>query len=269
MPSVRLSRLSTVRRSFSNKLRLPHLLGRDQRRRAPVELILHIGTKKTGTTSFQHSIDAAAAFLDDAGVHAFDSPLSQVRSWAHEVSLAVTRPTLNLEVKRIFPEFASPERSRILRAHIATQVGTDHESVIISQEALSLLRTDEELEDLRELLLGQAERRTRIVVTLRETASYLTSMKGQLHRAGLLEENPARDSISYLEPDSWLVDHEAMIAVYERHFGKGSVVVVPYEQALVRHGSIVPAMWEACGIGHLLPHSGDLWLNTSPTTESE
>jgi hypothetical protein len=87
----------------------------------------------------------------------------------------------------------------------------------------------------------------RVVVCLRRPDDFLRSYRGTLARR---RESPSRyfSSQRYVEPDTWLVDYEALLDVYRRAFGRDSVSSLAYEDAIAEHGSTIPGVLTALGI---------------------
>jgi hypothetical protein len=128
---------------------------------------------------------------------------------------------------------------------------------------LSLLRHDDEVDALRQLL---APRTVRVAVCLRNPSDFLRSYRAMLARR---REDPSLYAASYryVEPDSWLVDYDALLGVYRRVLGEDAVVAFPYEQALEEHGSTIPSVLSSLGIeSDGLPPWEDHWRNESPAS---
>jgi hypothetical protein len=109
-------------------------------------------------------------------------------------------------------------------------------------------------------------------VFLRDKMAFLRSYRAQLEATGFaLSDDPA--SFAYVEPDSWLVDHEGLLAGYRRRFGDANVTVVDYDATVRRDGSVIPAFAELIGIPRAsLPSLDGYFINRTgghlrPTSE--
>ena len=226
-------------------------------------LVVHIGTHKTGTTSFQHALSSATERIESLGkFHIFRSAYTSVRGLALELSLLVVRPSLNFTLRRLLPDSTLESAQAQMRQTVASELSSNAQTVILSQEALSFLRTDREFDDLRSLLTASG-RTPHFVVVLRKRESFLRSYKSQLVKMGMPTSSPFTDSLSYTEPDSWLVDTASLIHGYHRAFGADSLTVLSYEAMLQVHGSVIPSLWKACGLPEYLLPAEAHWLNRS------
>jgi hypothetical protein len=229
----------------------------------PRTAVVHIGTHKTGTTSFQHALSSAAERIEASGeFRLFRSRLTDVASWAFEVPLLVIRPALSFPLRRWFPDSSLESAQAAYRRHVLSEFSSEARTVILSQEALSLLRTEAEFNDLR-TLFAESGRIPRFVVVLRNRDAFLRSYRAQLARSGMPTTSEYKDSISYTEPDSWLADTASLIHGYHRAFGADSLMVLKYEVLAQDQGSVVPALWRACGLPEYLLPADLHWLNRS------
>jgi hypothetical protein len=221
--------------------------------------LVHIGTHKTGTTSFQAwARDNAAALLERRDVAVYRG---YAKANPFEFALLSMRPNRSMWHKRARPEWCLDEWQDDIRRQMREQVDQPAQHLLVSSEALCLLRHDDELERLRDLL---APRTVRVVVCLREPASFLASHRHTIARRG---ETPStyRDLYTYVEPDSWLVDYESLLGVYRRVFGDDQVVSFSYEEAMAQHGSTIPGVLEGLGVDPAgLPAWETYRLNPAP-----
>jgi len=226
-------------------------------------VVVHIGTHKTGSTSFQHALSSAAERIEASGeFRLFRSMHTDVKSWALEVPLLVVRRSLNFTLRRLLPDATLDSAQIALRRHVLDELSSDAQHVIMSQEALSLLRTEAEFHVLRQLF-AESGRIPRFVVVLRKKEAFLRSYKAQLVKMGMPVSSQYKDSLSYTEPDSWLADTASLIHGYHRAFGANSLTVLKYEVMVQDQGSVVPALWRACGLPEYLLPAELHWLNRS------
>jgi len=225
--------------------------------------VVHIGTHKTGTTSFQHALSAAAERIEATGeFRLFRSRHTDVKSWALEVPLLVVRQSLNFTLRRLLPDATLESAKVALRRHVISELVSDAQHVILSQEALSFLRTEAEFRELS-LLFAESGRIPRFLVVLRNSEAFLRSYKAQLVKMGMPVSSEYKDSLTYTEPDSWLADTASLIHGYHRAFGADSLKVLKYEVMVHDQGSVVPALWRACGLPEYLLPADLHWLNRS------
>jgi hypothetical protein len=208
------------------------------------QVVLHVGTHKTGTTSLQQFLrDHADTLLAEAGI---DYPPGLVIPTAHaELPLLAVRPERLWPARIRLPETQLPAWLAAAEAHVLDLLASArHDVVALSHEDLSYVRFDDELARLRELL-GTLP--VHVLVFLREERSFLASYRAQLAATGF-EASADPTSFAYLEADSWLVDFEGLLDGYRRTFGAGNVEVFDYDAVLERDRSVIPTVAERLGI---------------------
>lgn len=225
-------------------------------------VVLHVGTHKTGSTSLQQFLrDQDDGLLATVGA---SYPPGLVLPASHsELPLLAIRAERTWPARLRLPETQRPVWLAMAEAHVRSLVSaSDREVVVLSHEDLSYVRHDDELERLRDLLGAPS---VRVVVFLRAKGAFLRSYRSQLEATGFaLSDDPA--SFAYVEADSWLVDHAALVGGYQRWFGDGNVEVIDYEDTVARDGSVIPAFAELLGISRsALPPLDPYFLNRSGT----
>ena len=225
-------------------------------------VVLHVGTHKTGSTSLQqflrdHDDDLVAA----AGAH---DPAGLVLPASHtELPLLAIRAERTWPARLRLPETEQPTWLAMAEAHVRATVRTSSRGVLVlSHEDLSYVRFDDEHDRLRDLLGGLP---VRVIVFLRDKVAFLRSYRAQLEATGF---SPSTDpsSFAYVEADSWLVDHEALVGGYQRSFGAANVEVIDYDDTVARDGSVIPEFAERLGIPRsALPPLDPYRLNRSGT----
>jgi hypothetical protein len=223
-------------------------------------IVLHIGTHKTGSTSLQQFLhDQRDGLLAGAGVA---YPTGLVIPAAHaELPLLAIRRDRTWPARLRFPETQDPRWLSAAAAHVHDVLTSSPQPVsVFSHEDLSYVRFDDELAELRSAL---GERPVRVVVFLRDPVAFLRSYEAQLVATGFpLSDDPA--SFAYVERDSWLVDHDALLSAYRGAFGAESVEVIDYDETMRRDGSVIPAFAELVGIPRSsLPALDRYFLNRS------
>lgn len=218
--------------------------------------VIHIGTQKTGTTSFQKVLHESRDGLEAQGILlATDDGSGLSTVIAHLVVRTELQPPFRLDN----PDLNLRSRQREFRQHIRQQVTSDYQTVIFSHEALSFVRTAREIRVLRRLMFP---RKVRIVVTVRSPHDFLDSWRSQLLRNHNSGPSDFDGSFMNTRPDSWLVRFDDLIGLYAAAFGKPNVTVVDYDQELRTHGDVVPSVWRACGLPSELIHERQItWEN--------
>ena len=123
----------------------------------------------------------------------------------------------------------APMMQRAIRATVESTA----EIVLFSAEGLSYMRTQEEIDHLRDLL---APRLITPIVVFREQTAYLASFRAALQRLGF--SGPVDDprAVAYTEPDSWLVDYPALLDVLRDLAGTRLPVVLDYDREVAAMG---------------------------------
>lgn len=225
-------------------------------------VVLHIGTHKTGTTSIQQFLhDQNDTLLARAG--AFCPPGFLVPNLHAELPLLTIRPDRVWPARLRFPDTGRPAWVAAARRHVREHAaGSDAAVLVYSHEDLSYLRGADELAALHDLL---GERQVDVVVFLREPSAYLRSYREQLRATGFeLSTDPT--SFAYTEPDSWLVDYDALIASFAGRFGADHVHALDYDVTMKSDGTVIPAFAELLGIERSdLPPLDRYFVNRSGT----
>ncbi|WP_137701274.1 hypothetical protein [Marimonas lutisalis] len=181
-----------------------------------IEAILHIGLHKTGTTSFQAVMHNHRQDFLDAGIDPYRSPSDEKSGRAKHGDLAfavIRKGVLDLDPSDILHSFDQDtcyERTqKALAAYISS---SEYDRFLFSTEALSLLRTSEELERLKSLFPGSVTKFT-IIVVLRDKDEWLKSYYNQMIKSNL-RSSPISTSWLYFGQGTWLLDFEQTIETY-------------------------------------------------------
>lgn len=200
------------------------------------EVVVHIGTHKTGSTAFQQWTRLHEPRLmrrHDLGVY------RGLFGNAREVALVCCDPDRSFPTMRRIPEWNTPAWQELARDHLDRELRRPVGRLMLSCETLSFLRRPAEIERLASLL---ESRRVRVVLCTRRPSDYLRSWSDHLTRDGFaLSDDPG--SFAYVGTDSWLVDYHALESAFASVFGP--VVRVDYDAELARHGSVLPGLMRA------------------------
>jgi hypothetical protein len=202
------------------------------------DVIVHVGTHKTGSTAFQQYVDRwRGRILEDYSILVHEGMFlpSHLELPALVIRGELATPDRTL-VNDLYP--ASPSR---MRDAIRRTVEHDVATVAFTAEGLSFMRTTDEVERLRRLL---APRRIRTVVSLRRPEDYLRSFR-ETHTRWWSPASSDPASVAYWEPGSWLADYNALLCALGM---LGEVTVIDYDEEMCRHGSVVPALAAAFGM---------------------
>lgn len=202
-------------------------------------VILHIGTLKTGTTSFQKWFSDNEAHITAAtGVRWFRGDFPDAREIA-AACVDADRPTPAMALG-FFPQRGTSEwhswRTGV-EQNLRRQIGGSDMPIMVSCEALCLLRTPDELARLAQLLPTES---TEVIVTLRDPRGFLDSWKQHLEH-DFFRRSTDPGSFAYVSDDSWLVDYDALTRAYKSTFTK-KFTVIDYDEAQSRDGSVIPSI---------------------------
>ncbi len=201
--------------------------------------IIHIGVPKTGTTSFQTwATENREELRRTTGLRyyrsVFPDRIPATGHWEFEVMcIRPERHSLAREFMSSAGRLDLPER---LRINLAREL--NGEDLLISSEGLSNIRFPDEVDRLRQLLVGYD---LEFVAVRRDPADFLRSCRAWMAN-NLFEPSTDPQSTFYVEPDSWLADFDALDPVFP------GLRWVEYEAAMQSYGSIIPAICDEIGL---------------------
>ncbi len=228
-------------------------------------LIVHVGTHKTGTKSIQAFLDASRNALSERNCR-FYLGTRGIRTCHGELGLAALRDDRDSFARLRFPDARGADYAGRVQRHVRDFLGeVTEDTVIFSNEDLCYLRFPDEVARLHDLL-GR-EHRVSIVVFLRERRDFLRSYRQQVLSVPGRQCSSDPRSALYVEPDSWLADYDRLVSTYEQEFGRMHVRAVDYDAAVGVDGSVIPAFMRAIGLPDVLPDDpGQFFRNRSPVT---
>lgn len=224
-------------------------------------IYLHAGTHKTGSKSFQSLLAENRHDLARLGYDVFHGTHRNPRNHT-ELHLASQRLERDSLAKHNWPDMVlGQEYQDQVRKSVRSFL---HASTlphqVFSNEDLAFLRHSDEFARLLDLFGRPAEDFV-IIIALRNPHDFLRSFRGQiLKKPGRVpSDNPA--SALYVEPNSWLLDYDTLVANFRDAFAH--VRIVDYDDAVARDGSIIPELLRAIDIDPAAITRTDFRLNVS------
>jgi len=227
------------------------------------KVFIHIGSPKTGTTSFQKALwntrDSLASDHDTWVVSGKIFPGRGI-SQCIEIALFVLRSGLDSSPRRTLQEFGNAEISREeLQRTLLGELGLNYGKFIISNEDLFFARTKQEASCLLSLLEGFD---VAIVLVLRDRNAFARSYNHQVQKQGSQSED--RESVNYTQSDSWIYNYGDCMDTYAYIFGADKVRTIFYDAEVAANRSILPAIWEACELpASLVNNISAIWENAA------
>jgi hypothetical protein len=178
------------------------------------KIVLHIGLHRTGTSSFQATMDEHREEFLAAGIDPFI--IAPNRPHAREIGFACVRSGV---FERPWDEKATVQ----LKDQIAEFLrGSEMDRLLFSTEHLSFIRTTAEIEQLKSLFPNE-DLEFKIIVVLREKEEWFRSYKDQILKA--IDYKPGgQSSRKNVNDDSWVRDHEQMIQLFRDSFDDVQVI---------------------------------------------
>lgn len=229
-------------------------------------VLLHIGAPKTGTTSFQSWLSRNREPLLNHGFKVYQSMLGLDNHL--EIANAVIRPgrdtfgRLRGVVKDCRDQLAVEHHyaSSFIAAHA-------HQNIVISTEALFLVRFEDEINSLLNLL---GPNRCHVYIVRRKQWDFLDAYRRQLYKNPRRRSSPNFDSCCYIEADTWIADFHRVEKIYADGFGAHNVYIIDYDEAIANDGDIIPMLARKMGLPTtLIPKHRTYNLNSSSVRARE
>lgn len=208
-------------------------------------VILHVGLHKTGSTSVQHFLcDNVDRLRRDHGIAVY-KPIIHLKNGyvANEVGIAIARRgvfdafpdhLVSAELRDSFDKEAWYDR---ICAWMTEFCETDPaDTLLVSGENISWLRTPEEASRLREMF-PVPDNAIEVVLCLRDKDKWWVSYCNQMNKLSLTG-TPEHNSQWHLDRDGWLTDFDGLIAALRTAFPKitfieyGDTMVATFMQAI-------------------------------------
>jgi hypothetical protein len=201
--------------------------------------VVHIGTQKTGTTTFQTwATHNREALHRTTGLRYYRSVFGDFNEIYPPIEFLIEclRPERVRTFRDAFSEQMVAELPERLRVHLLSEL--DGGDVLISNEVLSLMRHPDEVDSLCQLLSGYD---IEFIAVRREPREFLRSYRQWMVNQRIA---PSTDPTSeyYVEDDTWLLDFDALDPLFP------GLRWVDYDEAMATYGSIIPALCEEMGL---------------------
>lgn len=219
-------------------------------------LFVHVGPHKTGTSSFQSAIAGCAGALRDSGLAVWLNNKGGAN--AGQLVNLVTRPELQtpFRLQGRTATITDDRRTRAAR-RLTRWAMAAPDDLLISGEAFSHLRTDQEAGWLRALLPASVRQIVPILVR-RPLEDWRASRRDQLQKFDLLDRLDALPNDTLSCNGAWYYDWTALEAFWA---GFGTPVVVDYARAVADEGSVLPVLARVLERPGCLDGVDGLWLN--------
>jgi hypothetical protein len=181
-------------------------------------LILHIGTQKTGTTSFQKSLYANRKRLLELGIRSLSEAVpgqlatgERRRNLVGLAHLMLRRSLLTgPRIRGVVPALDDHQRQERLARRADRLKTVLEETIILSAEAFCFFRTAQEKARLRDFI-ARTGRAVTVLLVLRDQASWRASWASQLNKPdGLRAIVDAQTDANRIDAD-WYFDRAAIL----------------------------------------------------------
>ena len=232
------------------------------------EFLLHIGTHKTGTTSFQHFLEDNERSLLSQGVLALADRQPDEPGRGHRFNITATAHHF------LRPDLVTFARLELALHHPGGVEGSEVESLLVSRinespcskvvgsaEAFCFMRSEQEFDHLAQFL-GRLNRHARFFVVFREEAEWRRSWLNEVSRSPALSEaiKTGLPDVRRVTAD-WYFDKAAIRRFWSR---LGELVELDYGM----HHDIRVNLADKMGIDTRQLRFGD-WQNVTPSAFSE
>jgi hypothetical protein len=221
-----------------------------------MRIFLHIGIHKTGTTSLQAYLHRHRQWLIERGYEFYHG------MYGPENHAELHGAAMRDERRSPFRDFHRITHVPALRPKVEQRVADfiaerKCDRLIFSAEGLCYLRHDDELRRLGEMLPPAC---TTVIVYLRDKTEFLRSYRAELVKQRWPLSNE-QGNYAYCEPDSWLTDFDALLAVYAAHYP--DIRVKQYDDIVASQQSIIPSFLEEIGVTDHAGTDTGIFLNVA------
>ncbi len=207
---------------------------------------LHVGTHKTGTTSFQTCLynnrdalaqNGARLYVEAEGDPASANCVKLAHSVLRRSLQTPSRRAAYVKKQGLFQRAVQDAR---IKRFLASQ---DSAKAIVSAEAFCFARTSDERNDIRRLF-ARGGLSIVPVICFRSDRGWRKSWFSHLDRWEAQFEGPAGDGTDNIR-NEWYFDRDAVLAFWS---GLGAPQVVDYDAAVAEHGTVIPDLFKAMDI---------------------
>jgi len=120
-------------------------------------------------------------------------------------------------------------------------------TILLSSEGLSLLRYEDELASLSEMVAGP-DLQVSLLLYVRNKEDFLRSYREQILKVPGRKVSSDPDSSFYVEEDTWLADFDKLKERYSKFFGEANLTVIDYDEVLASDESVIPSFFRFLNI---------------------
>ena len=213
-------------------------------------LYLHIGTHKTGSTSLQDYLINHAKALEGQGLAFYNGMIEPGNHLElHVASMRTQRMSFSKEKYNISN---TPDYIRLVSENVRRFQNTHNDKdIIFTSEAINLLRHDDEIEQLKDILHSSTYE-VKIVCVFRNPIFFMKSYRAQIKKAQNRHFSDDPKSHLYVEDDSWIFDYEAVREIWTRHFGAKNFIELNYDKIMDASNNVLPSVLGALGLPDVL-----------------
>lgn len=209
------------------------------------QLILHIGTEKTGTTSLQNDLYRNRAYLAANGVGLLSgADLPNNRRIASYARLRPAHEAYDLQLVSSGPDWRERLRNAV-RSEIEAMPASIHTVLVTSEHLHSRLVDVKEVQRVADIFTGLFGS-TRVVVYLRRQDKLATSLYSTALRAGWTHTSPFKDGAAAAQGHYY--DYGGLLSRWGQVFGRDSITARIFEPRQFEGGSLHSDFLHACGL---------------------
>lgn len=235
------------------------------------DLILHIGTTKTGSTSIQYALASLRPALAAAGVYYPTSP-GEV---AHHILPAAFVPEETLSHFRAAGWNGLPPKNRLdlFRAEFAAEMQAIpaglHRCVLSSELISARLHETAQVQAMADFLRPYFDR-IQVVVYIRRQDQHVASDYNQVLRNGHMQEPGLLRADGKPDPRLRALDYQAMLARFAAVFGEDALVPRIFAREALQQGDVIDDFLTVTGIDITVPEaSRDRQRNVGMSIEGQ
>lgn len=222
-------------------------------------LILHIGTNKTGSTTIQNFLRENSHELANEGYY---YPMGGAYYYPPESSASLLAHALREKQPKYIGNIKIDKSSCIsdIRRDI---INSDCKNIIISSEHFSLAREKTQIQNIFNIF-EDLFKSIKVIIYLRRQDSYIESLWSQRIKLGMITKS-FEDFFAEQTKTSSALDYYQLLAPWSEIFGIENITVKPFEKTQFVDHDLLTDFLEYIGY-KFIPVNNTL-QNTSPSTE--